>query len=64
MAVEAYANFPEKEAFFLNGFERISGVSSLRNQIIEGVTETEIRNSWTQDLEKFKKLRTQYLLYP
>jgi len=62
--IEAYANFPEKEAFFLNGFERISGVSSLRNQIIEGATETEIRNSWTQDLEKFKKLRTQYLLYP
>jgi len=62
--IEAYANFPEKEAFFLNGFEHISGVSSLRNQIIEGATETEIRNSWAPDLEKFKKLRTQYLLYP
>ena len=62
--LEAYANFPEKEAFFLKGFERISGVSNLRNQIIEGTTETEIRNSWTPDLEKFKKLRTQYLLYP
>jgi uncharacterized protein YbbC (DUF1343 family) len=62
--LNAYSNFSEKDSFFLKGFERISGVSSLKKQLIDGASEKTIRNSWTDGLNKFKKIRTKYLLYP
>jgi uncharacterized protein YbbC (DUF1343 family) len=62
--LNAYSNFSEKDSFFLKGFERISGVSSLKKQLIDGDSEKTIRNSWTDGLNKFKKTRTKYLLYP
>jgi uncharacterized protein YbbC (DUF1343 family) len=62
--LNAYSSFPEKDSFFLKGFERISGVSSLKKQLIEGSSEKTIRNSWTDGLNEFKKVRTKYLLYP
>ena len=62
--LNAYSSFPEKDSFFLKGFERISGVSSLKNQLIEGASEKTIRDSWTDGLNEFKKVRTKYLLYP
>ena len=62
--LNAYSNFPEKDSFFLKGFERISGVSNLKKQLIEGASEKTIRDSWTDGLNEFKKIRTKYLLYP
>jgi len=62
--MNAYSDFPEKDSFFLKGFERISGVSNLKKQLIGGASEKTIRNSWTDDLNKFKKTRIKYLLYP
>ena len=62
--MNAYSDFPEKDLFFLKGFERISGISNLKKQLIEGASEKTIRNSWTDDLNKFKKTRIKYLLYP
>jgi len=62
--MNAYSGFPEKDSFFLKGFERISGVSNLKKQLIGGASEKTIRNSWTDDLNKFKKTRIKYLLYP
>ena len=62
--LNAYLSFPEKNSFFLKGFERISGVSSLRKQIIDGANEKTIRDSWTDGLNEFKKIRRKYLLYP
>jgi uncharacterized protein YbbC (DUF1343 family) len=62
--LDAYSNFPDKDTFFLKGFERISGVSSLKNQLIKGVPEPEIRKSWLEELNKFKRFRTKYLIYP
>ena len=44
-------------------FDKLSGSSMLKKQIIEGVSEIEIRNSWRKGLEKFKKIRQKYLLY-
>ena len=32
-------------------------------EIIEGVGESEIRDSWKDDIEIFKKIRKKYLLY-
>jgi len=62
--IDAYSKFLDKETFFLKGFERISGVSNLRHQLQKGVSESEIRASWNQDLDKFKEIRKNYLIYP
>ena len=62
--IDAYINFPEKSGFFLKGFNRISGIKDLKIQIEQEIPESEIRKTWSQDLEKFKKIRAKYLIYP
>ena len=49
--------------FFKDSFERIAGNDILRGQIINKVSEIEIRKSWRFKIEKFKKIRKKYLLY-
>ena len=62
--IDAYTNFTEKSGFFLKGFNRISGINDLKIQIEQEIPESEIRKTWNQDLEKFKKIRAKYLIYP
>jgi len=62
--LNAYHHFPEKEHFFNNFFERLTGTSELRRQIIAGYNAVEIRASWQEDLNSFHKIRSKYLLYP
>ncbi len=63
---DAYANYPNKKAFFLKNrfIDKLSGSDQLRKQIISGASEKTIRKSWKRDLEKFKQIRKKYLLYP
>ena len=58
-----YKQLPDKKNFFNNYFNLLAGNAILKQQIIEGKEEEEIRNSWAFDLEKFKKIREKYLLY-
>lgn len=44
-------------------FNRLSGTSKLYDQILNGMSENEIENSWTDDLNKYKKIRVKYLIY-
>jgi len=44
--------------------EKLAGNALFRQQIIEGRSEQEIRNSWEPGLTEYKKMREQYLLYP
>jgi uncharacterized protein YbbC (DUF1343 family) len=62
--LEAYRACPDKENFFIPYFENLAGTDKLRQQIIQGLSEDEIRDSWQQDLEAFMKIRRKYLLYP
>ena len=62
--IDAYTNFPEKSAFFKKGFNLISGIKDLKIQIEQGIPESEIRKTWNQDLKKFKRIRSKYLIYP
>ena len=69
--INAYQAYPKKEIFFdasqskqIGNFDKLAGVPSLRKQIIAGVSEKEIRNSWEPALSEFKKKRIKYLLYP
>lgn len=54
------------DSFFLeNGFfELLAGTDVLRNQIINGTTEDEIRASWQAGLKQFASTRSKYLIYP
>jgi len=63
---DAYANTPDKKGFFLNGkfFDKLAGTDQLRKQIRSGASEKMIRKSWEKDLERFRKIRKKYLLYP
>ena len=61
--MDAYKKFPKSDTFFLKGFNRIVGNSSLKKQIISGVSEIEIRKSWKSKLEDFKEIRKKYLIY-
>jgi uncharacterized protein YbbC (DUF1343 family) len=60
----AYENFPDKDNFFNDYFDKLAGTSSLREQIINGRSEEEIRNSWQTGLKMYRKIRQKYLLYP
>ena len=61
--MDAYKKFPKSDTFFLKGFNRIVGNSSLKKQIISGVSEIEIRKSWKSKIEDFKEIRKKYLIY-
>jgi uncharacterized protein YbbC (DUF1343 family) len=60
----AYNHFPDKSKFFNNFFDRLAGTAVFREQIIEGKTEEEIRESWKPQLDTFKTMRKKYLIYP
>lgn len=45
-------------------FDRLIGNDKLRNQLQVGLSEKEIRDSWKQSLENFRRKRRKYLLYP
>jgi len=59
----AYTHFPDTSKFFNNYFEKLTGNSALRKQIIMDLTEDEIRESWKEDLANFQVIRKKYLLY-
>jgi len=46
-----------------NFFEKLAGTAALRQQILAGKSEEEIRASWSSDLEAFHTIRSKYLLY-
>ncbi|MCD7937288.1 MAG: DUF1343 domain-containing protein [Tannerellaceae bacterium] len=45
-------------------FDLLAGEKRLREQILSGMTEEEIRASWQEELAGYKKMRSRYLLYP
>ena len=61
--INSFAQINDKNNFFRSDFDRLSGTPNLKKQIIEGMSESEIRDSWKEGLEKFKKIRKKYLLY-
>jgi len=62
--IDAYKHSSKKEEFFNPFFTKLAGQTKLQVQIKNGLDEAEIRKSWQKGLEKFKKIRANYLLYP
>ncbi len=61
--IKTYANTSDKTVFFNDFFTKLAGTKKLQEQIIEGVSEKEIRKSWETDLNVFKEMRKKYLIY-
>ncbi len=59
-----YVHSKDKSKYFNAMFNKLAGNAVLKEQIIQGLSEAEIRASWADDLEKFKNMRSKYLLYP
>jgi len=62
--LKAYSELHSKTDFFNAFFEKLAGTDHLRQQIIQGKSESEIRQSWQKKLNQFKNMRKQYLIYP
>ena len=61
--IKAYQNTSDKKNFFNAFFTKLAGTKKLQIQIENGVSESKIRQSWQKDLNSFKKMRSNYLLY-
>ena len=61
--LKAYKDSSNKSEFFNNYFIKLAGVDDLKNQIISGYSQQEIKESWQKKLEKYKLMRKKYLIY-
>ncbi len=63
--LKIYTDFTDKNSFFLKGnfFDKLAGTTQLRQQLIDGKSEADIRASWQAGLTRFKQIRKKYLLY-
>ncbi len=61
--ISAYNASSDKTKFFNDFLEKLTGTATLRQQIVSGLSEDEIRQSWQADLEQFLTLRKKYMLY-
>jgi uncharacterized protein YbbC (DUF1343 family) len=61
--IASYNQLKTKGEFFNNFFDKLAGTSNLRNQVVSGKTEEQIRASWQPGLSAFRDIRVKYLLY-
>lgn len=62
--IKAYKNATDTSKFFNTAnFTKHAGTEVLQQQIEAGLSEAEIKATWQDNLEAFKKVRAQYLLY-
>lgn len=63
--LDFYRKMSDKSTFFARPdfFDKLAGTDVLRQQIVQGLTEQEIRDSWREDLKAYKQMRKKYLLY-
>lgn len=64
--LDFYQKTPDKTKFFLPSLfiDKLAGTDSLRKQILAGMTEPQIRETWRDDLQQYAAIRRKYLLYP
>lgn len=60
---KANKQYEENEAFFTSFFTKLAGTKTLQQQIEAGLTEAEIKQSWSADLKAFSEIRNKYLIY-
>lgn len=65
--LDFYNKAGNDQAFFFSRpqwFDLLAGTKELRYQIVRGLSEKEIRESWKPGLDSYKQMRKKYLLYP
>ncbi|NMM50226.1 DUF1343 domain-containing protein [Flammeovirgaceae bacterium KN852] len=65
LIINAYNKYPDKNSFFTSEdfFIKLSGTDLLLNQIKTGQSAEQIKESWKNDLDSYKIMRSRYLLY-
>ena len=61
--MDACADLGMGDKFFTPMFEKLVGVGWVREMILAGAPEAEIRARWADDVERYRERRTKYLLY-
>ena len=61
--IEAYSNTANKSKFFNSFFVKLAGTAKLQEQIEKGLSQKDIKATWSKGLEDFKQVRTKYILY-
>nr|WP_302375188.1 DUF1343 domain-containing protein [Alistipes timonensis] len=61
--MDACADLGMRDKFFTPMFEKLVGVGWVREMILAGAPEEEIRARWAGDVERYRERRTKYLLY-
>jgi uncharacterized protein YbbC (DUF1343 family) len=61
--LSSYKDMPDQANYFNDFFEKLAGTKTLRQQVIAGNTEDQIKATWKPGLAKFKPIRKKYLLY-
>ena len=61
--ISAYNATTDKGKFFIPYFTKLAGTQNLQRQIELGLSEEEIRYSWQNGLDEFKKIRKIYEIY-
>lgn len=61
--IEAYNATPDKNTFFNDFFKKLAGTTKLQEQIEQGMSDADIKETWKQGLESFKETRQKYVLY-
>ena len=61
--IDACADLGMGDKFFTPMFEKLVGVGWVREMILAGASEAEIRARWADDEERYRERRTKYLLY-
>lgn len=62
--LDFYQKYPDKDKFFTSSFDRLAGTPVLKEQIKQGLTGEQIKQTWQKDLTAYRAMREKYLLYP
>lgn len=61
--IKIYGQFDKEDDFFNSYFNKLAGNNKLKEQIKNGDSIENIRESWKEKLNEFKMIRKKYLLY-
>jgi uncharacterized protein YbbC (DUF1343 family) len=61
--ISSYQYFKDSTPFFNDYFPKLTGSEMLKEQVMGGMDEISIRESWKEELDLFIKIRSKYLLY-
>ncbi len=61
--INAYRCYPDKDKFFNNFFEKLSGNKTLKTYIKQGYSNQNIHDAYIKEISDFKEIRKKYLLY-